>query len=67
MAFRLIDDGPKLNTNLVALKFFRGSGPVLLRNPIFFRFSEGGWGGGGGGPDPLSPPLDLCMLLDLEL
>ena len=27
----------------------RGSGPVLLRSPIFFKFSRGG------GPDPLSP------------
>ena len=30
------DGGPTLNAGLVW--FFRGSGPVLLRNPIFFRF-----------------------------
>ena len=36
MAFRWrADDGPTLNAGLVALGFFRGSGPVLLRNPIF--------------------------------
>ena len=29
------DDGPTWNAGLVALGFFRGSGPVLLRNPIF--------------------------------
>ena len=36
MAFRWrADDGPALNTGLVDLRFFRGSGPVLLENPIF--------------------------------
>ena len=40
-------DGPTLNTGLKALWFFRRSGPVLLRNPIFCDFS--------GGPDPLPP------------
>ena len=36
MAFRWrVDDGPTLNAGLVALGFFRGSGPLLLRNPIF--------------------------------
>ena len=35
MAFRWrADGGPTLNAGLVALWFFRGSGPVLLRNPI---------------------------------
>ena len=29
------DGGPTLNASLVALWFYRGSGPVLLRNPIF--------------------------------
>ena len=38
------------NNGLVALWFFRGSGPVLLRNPIFLWFFRGG-------PDPLSPHL----------
>ena len=48
MAFRWrADDGPTLNAGLVALWFYRGSGPVLLRNPIFIFFQ--------GGPDPLSP------------
>ena len=28
------DNGPKVNADLVALRFFRGSGPVLLRNLI---------------------------------
>ena len=37
------DDGPTLNTGLVALWFFRGSVPVLLRKP--FVISQGG-------PDP---------------
>ena len=54
MAFRWrVDDGP-LNAGLVA--FFRGSGPVLQRNPIFFLFFRGG------GADPL-PPLDPHMEL----
>ena len=36
VAFRWhTDDGPILNAGLVALCFFRGSGPALLRNPIF--------------------------------
>ena len=50
LAFRwCADDGQTLNASLVALcDFFRGSGPVLLRNPVFFNFS----GGGGGQPDP---------------
>ena len=46
----------KLNAGLIDLRFFRESGPALLRNPIFFR----------GGPDPLPPPpppLDPPMLL----
>ena len=28
------DDGLTLNAGMVALRFVRGSGPVLLRNPI---------------------------------
>ena len=36
MAFRWrADNGPTLNVGLVALRFFRGSGSVVLRNPIF--------------------------------
>ena len=35
-AFRMqADDGPTFNAGLEALWFFRGSGPVLLRKPIF--------------------------------
>ena len=30
-----VDAGPTLNAGLVALRFLRGSGPVVLRNPIF--------------------------------
>ena len=50
MAFRWrADDGPTLNAGFkVALWFFRGSRPVLRRNPIFFVIFQGG-------PDPLSP------------
>ena len=50
MAFRWrADDGPTLNTGLVAYWLSRGSGPVLLRRPIYLCFFKGG-------PDPLSPP-----------
>ena len=36
MAFRwLTDDGQTLNAGSVALSFFKGSGPVLLKKPIF--------------------------------
>ena len=55
------DDGPTLNAGLVALWFFRGSGPVLLRNHIFFR------GGGEVSPDPvppLDPPMDIFHFAD---
>ena len=42
MAFRWqADDGPTLKAGLVALCFFRGSRPVLLRKPIFLEFSRG--------------------------
>ena len=41
---------------------FRGSGPALLRKPIFFVLS----GGGGGGLDPLSPPLDPHMSMQTD-
>ena len=43
MAFRWrADGGPTLNVGLVALRFFRGPGPVLLRNPAVVWFSRGG-------------------------
>ena len=42
MAFRWwADDGPTLNAGLVALRFSKGSRPVLLRNPIALWFSRG--------------------------
>ena len=44
--FNQIDDCPTLNAGLVALCFVRGSGLVLLRNPIFFVIFQGGGGGG---------------------
>ena len=44
---------PTLNAGLVALWFFRGSGPVLLRNPIFLCFF---WGVGGVSRPPVPPP-----------
>ena len=41
MAFRWqADDGTTLNVGLVALWFFRGPGPVLLRYPLFVIFQE---------------------------
>ena len=45
-----------------------GSGPVLLRNPIFLKFSRGGGGGGGGGGgrDPLSLDLHMAHLLLIQ-
>ena len=57
------DDGPTFNDGLVALCLVRGSGPVLLRNPIFFcNFS--------GGENPPVPPLvallrlsSLCLVI----
>ena len=36
MAFRWrVNDDPILNADLVVLRFVRGSGPVLQRNPIY--------------------------------
>ena len=37
-----MDDGPTLNADLVALCFFRGSRPVLLRNSILFVIFQRG-------------------------
>ena len=42
---------PMMNNGLVALRLFRRSGPVLLRNPLFCDYS----GGGGGVGTPSSP------------
>ena len=47
---------PNVAAGLVALWFFRGSGPVLLRNPIFLWIFRGG----GSGPSRVSlhrPPI----------
>ena len=49
-------NGPTLNAGLVALWFFRGSEPVMPRNPIICDFS-------GGGVGPPVPPLDPRMQL----
>ena len=58
LLFRWRADGaPALNTGSVALCFFRGYGPVLLRNPIFFVICQGG-----GVWTPCTPPLDPRML-----
>ena len=66
MAFRWrADDGPSLNAGSVASQFFRGSGPELLRNPIFVIFQ-----GGGGVRTPGPPsgsahgdPVVVCSLV----
>ena len=42
---------------------FRGSGPVLLRNPIYF----GDISGGGGVRTPYFPPLDPPMPQNVAL
>ena len=51
---------PKIECWFGSFVIFRGSRPVLLRNPVFLWFFKGG-------PDPLSPPSrsahDLCGLL----
>ena len=44
-----------LNAGLEAMWFFRGSGPVLLRNPIFLWFFRGFCPP----PPPPPPPMDL--------
>ena len=57
MAFRWrADGGPTLNAGLVALWFYRGSGPVLLRKPLILIFFRGG------GSGPPVPPLDPPMI-----
>ena len=53
MAFRWrAYDESTLNAGLVALRFFRGSGPVLLRYPIFRDFSD---------PPPTSLDPRMCL------
>ena len=55
------DGGPTLNAVLVALSFFRGSGPVLLRNLINCDFS------GGGVQTPCPSPLDQGMCIQFNI
>ena len=47
------DGGPTLTAGFIALWFYRGSAPVLLRNPIFLSFFRRG--------PPPPPPLDPHM------
>ena len=54
----LNDEGQTLNAGLVALRLFSGSGPVLLRNPIFLCRG----GGGGGGVSALRPTLWIPVI-----
>ena len=66
MAFRWrADGGQTLNAGLVALWYYRGSGPVLVRNPIFLLFFRGG---GGSGPPvpPLDPHMSINNLLEIQ-
>ena len=69
MAFRWrANEGP-INIECWIGRFviLRGSGPVLLRNPIFRNFPGGGGGGGGGGPGPrptLDPQMDNYLQSD---
>ena len=54
--------GPSMTKHWMLCSFviYRGSGPVLLRNPIFCNFP----GGGSGSPVPHNPPhLDPRMLV----
>ena len=48
---------PMMNNGLVALRLFRRSGQVLLKNPIYFCDFSGDEGSG-----PPVPPLDPRML-----
>ena len=66
MVFRWrADDGPTLNSGMVALWILRGSGQVLLKKTLIFVIFF--FLGGGRGPDHLSPPRDPSMLLLLLL
>ena len=49
--------GPTLIAGFLALWFFRGSGPVLIRNQIFCNFS-----GGGSGPSPSSLLINAWLI-----
>ena len=70
MAFRWrAYGGPTLNGVLIAaLRFFMGSGPVLLENAIFFViFQLGGGGGWSGPPVPLLIHTWSCLYIKLKL
>ena len=60
-----LSDGVQLwllsNFDLVALWFYRGSRPVLLRDPIFLWFFRVG------GSRPPNPPLDRHMHISVEI
>ena len=51
------DDGPTLNTGLVALWIFRGSVPVLLKYPICYWFFRGSWSPAPPPPPPMDPRM----------
>ena len=54
MEFRWrVDDGPTLNACLVALGFLGDTGPVILRNTIYFFYFSGGSG------PPAPPPFGI--------
>ena len=54
------DDGPLMNTDLVALCFFQGILTSIAKKPYIFRFFLGG---GSRPPAPPPPPLDPYMTL----
>ena len=56
---------PKLNAGMVALWFYRGSGPVLQRNPIFLCFFRG-YGSPAPYPPPPPPPFGSAQDLILN-
>ena len=63
---RRAEAAPTLNAGLVAMSFSRGSGPVLLKNPIFFLIFQMVWGGSGPPVPRLDPPMLPKILLLLK-
>ena len=61
---RRVDYGITLNVAFVALRFSRGSGPVLQRNPIDFVIFQGG---GPHAPPPSGSAHVCCCLYLLPL
>ena len=67
---------PNVECWLGSFENFRGSGPVLLRNSIFFVIFTGMWGGGGSGPpvplwirawdQTMSTLIEICWKLILS-